>query len=431
MTLFPSALRPDRLRAMGAPSRPAHGLRNLVTWVARRRPFSTSTLSVVPPHADATPHERPEPQLMWTDPCTPPGGDFSGCSVPNAELASTEIPRRADSWDAVSDFALSYDGYEYWDDLPELARRVLQRWTRSRALPGELDELRGCLFYEQRRWHHFGEDPTGRSAEYMRAILDAIRAVVVPVARPEARIADPRRATAPEAHVKLVAVRGVALTPVARRVDRLVPVAAAEAHVRLVATIEDQAEAKARHPSAYGSRRSVGHPSDHPSSNGASRDLRPMPSAEPLPKPPVIVRRSRPDVPMAPNRPGGAVNAARSPAERRPPNGARRDPATESPDTPATEVTPLCHEFSHDDTGYLAWVDTHPHGFVLNQPRAARSKTPIMHRVGCSLVAGRDDALRTLTVTAVKVCGPSAEVLGAWSVARGTGQPAPCRRCLS
>ena len=108
-----------------------------------------------------------------------------------------------------------------------------------------------------------------------------------------------------------------------------------------------------------------------------------------------------------------------------------RQTAQVAPDTPATEVTPLCHEFSHDDTGYLAWVDTHPHGFVLNQPRAARSKTPIMHRVGCSLVAGRDDALRTLTVTAVKVCGPSAEVLGAWSVARGTGQPAPCRRCLS
>jgi hypothetical protein len=430
MTLFPSALRPDRLRAMGAPSRPVHGLRSIVTWVARRRPLSASTLSVVAPHADAARHERPEPQLKWDDPCTPPGGDFSGCAVPNAELAATEIPRRADSWDAVSDFALSYDGYEYWADLPELARRVVQRWTRSRTLPGALDELRACLFYEQRRWHHFGEEPTGRSAEYMRAILDAIRTVAVPITPPAGRVPDPRRATAPEAHVKLVAVRGVALTPVARHVDRLVPVAAAEAHVRLVSAIEDQAGAKARHPSAYASRRNAGHPSEHLAVNGSSRDLRPMPSAEPLPKPPVIVRRRRPDVPVAPNRPGGAVNAARTSAARRPSNGPRRDTATESADAPTTEVTPLCHEFSHDDAGYLAWVDTHPHGFVLNQPRAAGAKTPTMHRVGCASVAGHDDAGGTLTVTAVKVCGPSAEVLGAWSVARGAGQPAPCRRCL-
>jgi hypothetical protein len=448
MTLFPSALRSDRLRAMGAPPRPAHGFRNLVTWVARRRLFSSPTLSVVAPHADATPHERPEPQLIWTDPRTPPGGDFSACSVPNVELAATEIPRRVDSWDTVSDFALSYDGYEYWDDLPELARRVLQRWTRSRTLPDTLDELRGCLFYEQRRWHHFGEDPSGRSAEYMRAVIDAIRALAVPVTPSTGRIADPRAATAMEAHVKLVSTNAVALGPVARRVDRLVPVAAAEAHVRLVSSIEAQA-VKSRHPSASMSRRSAGHPSEHTTTNGVIRELRPMPSPEPLPKPPVIVRRSRPDVPLAPNRPGGAVNASRPSAQGRnstessrekresstektesqPTNGARRDDALDTPNSQATEVTPLCREFSNDDAGYLAWVKAHPAGFVLNQPRAARAKTPTLHRVGCAVVSGRGDTVGTLTVTAVKVCGPSAEVLGAWSAARGAGPPTACRRC--
>jgi hypothetical protein len=446
MTLFPSTLRSDRLRAMGAPSRPAHGFRNLVTWVARWRLFSSPTLSVVAPQADASPHERPEPQLVWTDPRTPPGGDFSACSVPNVELVAAEIPRRVDSWDAVSDFALSYDGYEYWDDLPELARRVLQRWTRSRALPGTLDELRGCLFYEQRRWHHFGEDPTGRSAEYMRAVIDAIRAIAVAAMPSTGRIADPRRAPALEAHVKLVSTNAMTLGPVVRRVNRLVPVAAAEAHVRLVSSIEDQAIAS-RHPSAYMSRRSAGHPSEHPTTNGVIRDLKPMPSPEPLPKPPVIVRRSRPDVPLAPNRPGGAVNASRPSAERRnstenptensteksterqPPNGERRDDGLDTSNSPATEVTPLCRVFSDDDTGYLAWVKAHPAGFVLNQSRAARAKNPTLHRVGCAVVAWRDDTVGTLTVTAVKVCGPSAAVLGAWSVAHGAGQPAACRRC--
>ena len=198
--------------------------------------------------------------------------------------------------------------------------------------------------------------------------------LAVPVTQTTGRVPDPRRTTAPEAHVKLVAVRGVALTPVARHVDRLVPVAAAEAHVRLVSAIEDVAGARSRHPSAYTSMRRRGTLLRTPLDDRFHRDLRPMPSAEPLPKPPVIVRRSRPDAPMAPNRPGAAVNAARTSAQKRTSNGARPDTATERPDPPTTGVTPLCHEFSHDDAGYLAWVDAHPHGFVLNQPQAAAFK---------------------------------------------------------
>ena len=125
--------------------------------------------------------DRPEPTLRWTDPHTAPAGDYAASAIPNAELDIAAVPRRGESWDAVSDFALSYDGYAYWDDLSTLAGRVLQRWTRRRSLPDTLDELRGCLFYEQRRWHHFGEEPTGRSAEYMWAMVDAIGALALPL----------------------------------------------------------------------------------------------------------------------------------------------------------------------------------------------------------------------------------------------------------
>ena len=123
---------------------------------------------------------RPKPTLRWTDPHTPPAGDYAASAIPNAELDVAAVPQRGESWEAVSDFALSYDGYAYWDDLSTLAGRVLQRWTRRRTLPDTLDELRGCLFYEQRRWHHFGEVPTGRSAEYMWAMVAAIGALALP-----------------------------------------------------------------------------------------------------------------------------------------------------------------------------------------------------------------------------------------------------------
>jgi hypothetical protein len=121
---------------------------------------------------------RPEPVLQWKDPSRPPAGDFAGVAVPNGALTASGIPHRGDSWETVSTFALSYDGYAYWDDVAALATRSLRRWIRDRTVPASIDEVRGCLFYEQRRWQHFGEDPNGRRAQYVWVLLDTLRALV-------------------------------------------------------------------------------------------------------------------------------------------------------------------------------------------------------------------------------------------------------------
>jgi len=94
--------------------------------------------------------------------------------------------------------------------------------------------------------------------------------------------------------------------------------------------------------------------------------------------------------------------------------------------TAVAEITPLCHEFFTDDAGYGTWMVGHPGGFVLNQPRSAASKPPTLHRVGCAVVAPKDTDTNK---NAVRVCGPSADALRTWSMARGTGEPTPCRRC--
>ena len=121
---------------------------------------------------------RPDPVLRWTDARRAPAGDFAPCAVPNGGLALSDVPGRGDPWETVSCFSLSYDGYAYWDDLTEVAARSLRRWTRDRTVPATIDEVRGCLFYEQRRWHHFGEEPHGRGAEYVGDLLDALRRLV-------------------------------------------------------------------------------------------------------------------------------------------------------------------------------------------------------------------------------------------------------------
>jgi hypothetical protein len=115
-----------------------------------------------------------EPELLHSDPTTVPAGDFTATAVANASLLREMVPSAGAPWEAVEEFALSYDGYAYWSDVAELASRALRRWTRDGTLPTGLDELRGCLFYEQRRWHHFGYEPYGRAAEYAGALLEAI-----------------------------------------------------------------------------------------------------------------------------------------------------------------------------------------------------------------------------------------------------------------
>jgi hypothetical protein len=116
--------------------------------------------------------------LRWTNPDHAPEGDFTACAVTNAQLRVHGIPDRGDPWEAVSSFSLSYDGYAYWDDVSELATRHVRVWTRDRMLPASIDEVRACLFYEQRRWHHFGEEPNGRGAQYVWALLDTLRSLV-------------------------------------------------------------------------------------------------------------------------------------------------------------------------------------------------------------------------------------------------------------
>lgn len=128
--------------------------------------------------APGRPTVRPEPVLRWKDPSRAPDGDFLACAMPNAQLRVHGIPERGDSWDAVSSFSLSYDGYAYWDDVSELATRRIRGWTRHHTLPTSIDEVRACLFYEQRRWHHFGEDPNGRGEQYVWALLDTLRNLV-------------------------------------------------------------------------------------------------------------------------------------------------------------------------------------------------------------------------------------------------------------
>ena len=44
-------------------------------------------------------------------------------------------------------------------------------------------------------------------------------------------------------------------------------------------------------------------------------------------------------------------------------------------------------EFSHDEAGYVAWLDAHPDGFVVNLRQGASAGYAVLHRSSCSFIS--------------------------------------------
>jgi hypothetical protein len=101
--------------------------------------------------------------------------------IANADLRESDLPPPEAEWHEVGRFALSFNGYEWcgsFGQCAEVANRNLEAFREEGALPDSLAELRTCLFFEQRRWRHFGLDPDEEAMLYVRALLGEIRRAV-------------------------------------------------------------------------------------------------------------------------------------------------------------------------------------------------------------------------------------------------------------
>jgi hypothetical protein len=100
--------------------------------------------------------------------------------MPNDRLRAEDVPPVDAPWSDVWPFALTFDGYAWSEECGEIANGI-QNEHRERGGFREdltLDELRACLFFEQRAWRHFGEEPDDDGMEYIRALVTAIRSHV-------------------------------------------------------------------------------------------------------------------------------------------------------------------------------------------------------------------------------------------------------------
>jgi len=98
--------------------------------------------------------------------------------IANDDLTQSDVPLADAGWYEIGKFALSFNGYDWWGSFhrcAEVANLAVQTYQQSGALPESLTELRTCLFFEQRRWHHFGLDPDEPAMGYIAALLEGIR----------------------------------------------------------------------------------------------------------------------------------------------------------------------------------------------------------------------------------------------------------------
>jgi len=88
------------------------------------------------------------------------------------------VPDPDAGWYDIAVFALTFNGYERVGDLDRVASvadQVQQHWTTSTDFPNDVAALRTALFFEQRRFHHYGWDPSGPDLAYIKALVAAIR----------------------------------------------------------------------------------------------------------------------------------------------------------------------------------------------------------------------------------------------------------------
>ena len=94
----------------------------------------------------------------------------------NIDLRGDQIPSTLSDFTEISIFALTFDGYGRIKDIGSFANKISNEYDKDQTNITKLSltELRACLFYEQRRSHHAGDEPGRLTREYINSLLKEI-----------------------------------------------------------------------------------------------------------------------------------------------------------------------------------------------------------------------------------------------------------------
>lgn len=99
--------------------------------------------------------------------------------IDNEHLRLEDVPAETADWRLIVKFAHTFNGYKAHGSFEACAVIANERRHDS------LSDLRTCLFFEQRRYNHFGHPPDEKAMDYIRSLLSQIRAKLT--AREEAK----------------------------------------------------------------------------------------------------------------------------------------------------------------------------------------------------------------------------------------------------
>src|SRR2546428_3256747 len=94
--------------------------------------------------------------------------------IQTGELRETDLPNGYGEWSDYAKFAVTFAPRDR-DLCSEADSVAFARWRRTGDVPRTLEELRACLWYEQRRWRILGHEPDTAAPGYIWAPLRAER----------------------------------------------------------------------------------------------------------------------------------------------------------------------------------------------------------------------------------------------------------------
>jgi hypothetical protein len=98
--------------------------------------------------------------------------------IPTCDLTPEVLPKNRAEWQTIVRFANSFDGYDYWGDrrkCGEIGNTLRKHYFERGTQHFSMEKLRTALFFEARRYHHFGSAPDKQSMGYIRTIVSEIR----------------------------------------------------------------------------------------------------------------------------------------------------------------------------------------------------------------------------------------------------------------
>src|SRR5207244_12605185 len=101
--------------------------------------------------------------------------EMYAAQIQTGELRPQDLPTTYGDWSDYARFAVTFAPRDR-EGCREFATSAFARWRRTGEVPRMLQELRACLWFEQRRWRFMGREPDAAGMQYAAALIRAMRA---------------------------------------------------------------------------------------------------------------------------------------------------------------------------------------------------------------------------------------------------------------